>query len=405
MDYSKLDLKELLEFLMYHKCSDKFKNKDINPVYQEILNRFNKEENKTLVLSERAEKKLYIWLKNKVGYDFLNDLIQQAVNYITGNYSNKHSYFVLDNLPVIKNIIDLQINDSLLDMNKEMSSVSLIDKYKTEELFVGFLKKIDTSLEWLNIYYDARNNGNIVYLNDLTEEDEKKALHKFGLDKFEGPNGCVHINGEQYIWLTRENTTEDFSSLVHEFMHYIVDLKNNPREIPHILVEFPSIFYELYSHKFLLEQGFAETELNLLKARRMNDSLYGASNVVDIFNIIKLYLINGRITERMLIERNPSSKKLKNENLISHEFKLKEWEIVVEKLINMLDYVYFWYPYIICTYFSNRALENTDDYLLIKMKYITENFSSLNVYDALSLLNVPLDNLGIIPISYGNELK
>lgn len=419
--YSKYELKDLLEFIIYYNYDNKYSNFNITAIYEELINRYKQETGVTLKLNDKNKKFIYEWLRRKVGYDLLNIMLEQSVDYLTGNYQNKHSYFVLDNLQSISDVIKLQIKDSLLDINKQMVSASLVDKNKTEELFVSFLKHIDPSLEWLNLYYDAKSNGNIIYLDELTDKEKQETLKKFEMDEFKDINGCVHINGNQYIWLTRVNTTEDFISLLHEFIHYIVDLKNNSRDIPHVLVEFPSIFYELYSHKFLLEQGFSEEELNLLKAKRMNNSLYGASSITEIFEVIKMFLKNGEITERMLVDKHNKSInnaktilldntvnkvfKKNNENLTHYQIETKVWENITEKIIKKLKYAYVWYPYIVGTYFSNRALENLDAYSLIKMKYITENFSLLNVYDALTILNIDLDKLGIIPISYGKGLK
>lgn len=419
--YSKYELKDLLEFIVYYNYDNKYSNFNIAAVYEELINRYKQETGVTLELNDKNKKFIYEWLRRKVGYDLLNIMLEQSVDYLTGNYQNKHSYFVLDNLQSISDVIKLQIKDSLLDINKQMASASLVDKNKTEELFVSFLKHIDPSLEWLNLYYDAKSNGNIIYLDELTNKEKQDTLEKFEMDEFEDINGYLHINGNQYIWLTRVNTTEDFTSLLHEFIHYIVDLKNNSRDIPHVLVEFPSIFYELYSHEFLLEQGFSEEELNLLKAKRMNNSLYGASSITEIFDVIKMFLKNGRITERMLVDKDNKSInnaktilldntvnkvfKKNDENLTHYQIVTKVWENIIEKIIKKLNYAYIWYPYIIGTYFSNRALENLDAYSLIKMKYITENFSLLNVYDALTILNIDLDKLGIIPISYGKGLK
>lgn len=419
--YSKYELKDLLEFIVYSKYDKKYSNFNITPVYQELINRYNQETGVNLMLNDKNKKFLYEWLRRKVGYVLLNSMLEHSIEYLTGNYQNKHSYFVLDNLSSISDVIRLQIKDSLIDMNKKMASVSVINKEKTEELFVSFLKYIDPSLEWLNMYYEAKLNGNIIYLDELTDEEKDKTLKKFEMDKFEDLNGCVHINGNHYIWLTRVNTTEDFCSLLHEFIHYVVNQKNNFRNIPHILVEFPSIFYELYSHKFLLEQGFSEEELNLLKARRMSNSLYGATGIAEIFDVIKLFLKNDKVTERKLCDKyiksvnNAKSVLLdemadkvfkKNDEILTHyQVETKVWENIVEKIIKKLDYTYIWYPYIIGTYFTNKAIEKSDEFSMIKMKYITENISSLNVYDSLSLLNIDLDKLGIIPISYGNELK
>lgn len=422
MKYSELDLSKLLKILMYQKYSSEYENVNANLVYYELINRYYQKTGILLELNEDNKKLLYCWLRDEVGYKFLNELIKETIDKLTGNYKNKHAYFVLDNFSALSNIITLQISDSLLDMNKNMAPVSSTSKKETEDMVVEFLKEIDPSLEWLHIYKEAKDKKRIIYLDELSEEEIEEFSKKIQLNDLKKiANGCTYINGEQYIWVTRKNTTEDFISIVHEFIHYVVDYKNDVKELPHILLEFPAIFYELYSHKFLLQKGFSVEEINLLKVMRMNNSLYGASGISDVFEIINLYLLNGCVDKEMLIEKSKCSLQntkhivsngtmdvlVKNNDglLDPNTFALNEYENCVKKMISLIKDIYQCYPYIVGTYFSNRALEKKDDYTLLKMKYITENCSGLNVCDALEMINVNVDKLGIIPVSIGNELK
>ena len=101
MKYSDLSLTKLLEIIMYQKYSQDHTNINVNPIYKELINRYYQEEKVSLELNETNRKNLYRWLKDKVGYDLLNKLIKESIDKLTGNYKNKHAYFVLDNLSAI----------------------------------------------------------------------------------------------------------------------------------------------------------------------------------------------------------------------------------------------------------------------------------------------------------------
>lgn len=420
MDYTNKSLTELLRAIIYDKY-DLDDSIDINAVYVAVNKKYcdsiGLDINKDI---DRAF--LYNWLKEKVGYDLLNEIIQETIDYLGEKNKNKHSFFLLENFVPLTDIIKSQINLSVREGNKNLQSLSYVPYEETEEMFIDYLKKIDPSLEWLNIYLEAKKQRKIVYLDEVTEEEKRTILHVLDVDNLEeSPNGSLYMGGNQLIWLTKKYTIEDFNSLLHEFIHYVVNLKNIPKNVPHVLDEMPSIFYELYSHRYLLANGFSEEEINTLRYNRMQNSLYGASLVLDVFSLLSIYVERGKVDKEYLLDcKNKQLSNMRSllntssmDTLLSMNKTLsnplmaldKEWEENVRKMVTQLYTIHMWYPYVLDTYFANESLKNSNNYTISNMKYITENFAGLNVGDVLELMGVNIEKLGLTAFKLENELK
>ena len=123
-----------------------------------------------------------------------------------------------------------------------------IDKYICE-----ILKKIDPTFEWLKAYEIAKKDGKIIYLNKLDNKQLEELKNKLNILSID--NNCIILNDcTCYLALTYNNTLQDVINTIHELIHYIIE--TNKVEVPKMLSEFFSIFYELYTIYYLKQQDF-----------------------------------------------------------------------------------------------------------------------------------------------------
>lgn len=409
MDIGKAKLEELLLILEIKRLGlttpDNFENIWTGQeIYEKIADYSG--------ISSQNPEKLYEWLKEKARYPLLNELIKltllrliRPLQTLSNTTVDITDYFIIDNLKQLIQIMD-DMTAIWETMNSEKSTpLSKITKQEMNNLIIEILIEIDPSLHWKHLYQKALQTKKIIFLNELSEEEKQIILKKTDNDE----NLCIHDDqGNPYIIVNLTGTIKDVYILLHEFIHYISFYKNRNKKIPRTLLEFPSIFYELYTLSFLERKGYSKAEIDSMNTHRIENTVNLSINITVLCYYISIFLDNSEITE----EEDIRAKKISIQQVasnISRDVKDSLEEInldlsnaqetahascdeCIQQLILYPEYFYKFYPYIIGNYLAIQTMKLKED-ILTKMKQITENLASINPAIVFKMVGYNLENL------------
>ena len=398
------------EFLKENVSSEYFS-------YEEILSAITSKYLKKYGECHLTNEELTDWLKDNYRYPLLNDLIENEIIKIICFSQDERDTFVFDNLESIFQIITKEVRDNLLsEINYDYSKVNKETKLTDEEfrqLVTKFLKVIDPSLEWLNIYNEALENKQIHFVkaDDLLE---KKRLFKTlrleeAARKIEDLtwNFTIASKNNLNIIVERNFNIKDFWAFIHEFIHFIEYKKNASKAKSLSLEEFSSITYEKLALDFLKDEGYAVEEIEkMLHLRKMNTYKTGI-DIIPIFSFMNKMLINGQITKEQEMENAKRVVNLNNKLAKETKEKLKDkkpyyfsaldysnhfCDDTIISLIMNGSIVEKEYPYIIGNYLAKLMVEkiNSKELTFTDMKKIVENISIIDPNDLFLLLGVNL---------------
>ncbi len=368
----------------------------LNEEYSKLLNKdkldINIEDNKEF---------LYNWAKSLCRYTLLNILLNNLYLFLKGenkfpqkNVVVKDEFF-LNNSEEIINIMGEEILNILMNFNFDKENVvySSLPKEENDKYIKEFLN-LFANEELLKIYEDIKKKGKIIYLNELDNEEKEQLLNKYHIENNDS-NGCLCLDDDIIIILTRTNTIEDFPNFIHEFAHY-VNMYYWGHEIEPTLREFYSILFERLAIKFLTSKGYKSNELNNYLYFRNENNLQLATASMPIFHYLNLYIKNGEIKEEDDINKRIESYnnltfiKLESFDAAKEAHRACDYanQIMIANLTNILGVYY----YIIGSYLSNKVLENNPDIIneIIKNMMSKED---IDPYDIFKLVGINMDNI------------
>lgn len=396
---------------------------DQSDIYNKI-NKYYKEKNgKILDINIDSNKKdLYEWAKEESRYSVLSSLLKLVLMELTngrqihGEIINNTDLFMSINVPSLISIMVEQCGICFSSINTENVEVSKLNKKEVDNYVCRILTEIDPTLEWLEIYTNAKKDKSIIYLNELTEEEKLDYAKKLGEKFLATENACMVdlIDPDNsHILLTYKGTIEDVSTTMHEFAHYITMKKNPGVKSQQTLNEFASTFYELYSLEFLKKNGYTEKEISTINSARSVYTIAVAENVLDIFIYMQLFLKDFGVTEDIDIKYNKeiikNKKKLISEQTLKERIKNdpdswnpkklahKNCDNCIEQLILNSDFIYILYPYIFGHYLAIKGMENlsTDKDMLSKIKNYTEKSADIDPYEVFKGVGCDVKKLGL----------
>ena len=254
--------------------------KYINNIYSLLASKYYQENasqneyiNFLLELSEEEKEKIFEWLNERRRYELYNNLIDEQYNMLTrtDEYGNVYDSFIKNNIEKLVSYIqhDTSTDEIITEEDINEENLPRLSSKELEKLIEEYLSKIDPTLKWLEIYKNAMKRGDI----------------KYTLPNLEWY--CVCENGEITISAPLSNTIIDFPNLIHEFIHYIA--YQNMEDYDYIynsIREYPSLFFEIDSIKFLKEKGFSEnaikTMINKRKFYIQNNNLTACSILIEL---------------------------------------------------------------------------------------------------------------------------
>ena len=374
-------------------------------IYEEINNLYLKENNKSYnKINDKSRNKLYEWAKEKSRNDLLNELIKIQINRLNekeelcGVIFDNRDIFLGNNLYSLICILQKNLSPLSSHLDTNQQKLTKISPEERENNIKEILSEIDPTLDWLQIYYQAKTNNKIIYLNELTEFEKKQLFNKLELESFmPNDNACLNDqNGEPLILLKLTNNLKDIPTIIHELSHYITKIKNPTMKTQSTLKEFSSIFYELYSLDFLKRKGYKESDIIAINNMRTKNTKELLIRNELIFKYIKMYLKNSNITEEDDIKRDQLLKKILKLRISEEDkeelekgipsfwnskiYVHKECDSCIEDLLLQPYCMYKDYPYLIGYYLATNGMKalKKDPNLLYKIKYYTDNSSLID---------------------------
>ena len=389
-------------------------------IYTELLKRYNSDSDiKFKILDFNTKEILYKWAQKKCRYPLLNNLMKIQVNRLIheeelcGVTIDSTDSFLVNNLkPVIKIMIE-QVAKSIFNFKIVYTKkISKINNQEFNECVCEILKEMDPTLEWLNIYIQAKKEGKIIYLDELSNCEKNKLKDKLGFGELPH-NFCGSINGSYYLFLTRIGTIKDVHSMLHELAHYITEYNASNIKVQPTLMEFPSIFFELYSLDYLRRIGYSSDELEAINLERLENTLMITAQTSGILDYLDMFVDNLEIKEEDDIRKN---KKIKEDiiNILSEEAKkviindvpdffdptisaYQSCDDCIKSLVSNPMQLFLIYPYVLGNYLATKSMEMLfkDRDFLKKIKFYTEKVSMIDPYEVFVAVGCDVDTLGI----------
>lgn len=268
---------DLVNFLL----STKYRNFNVPEIVKDLDNKENMEE-------------LFSWLKEKARYASYNLLLDVYATTLEQNdvaFYNNFAYF-------LKSINEDSNNyrKILKDYGKERLNLEKLSSAEADNLFDSFLIYINAPTEWKEKYLYLKENGLIEFIYD---EEKEKSFYDINVDK---------------ISVTSNATTRTFVDFVHEFIHCVVYLNNNP---PVSICEFPSIYYEYIAAEFLTSLGYNKDVITDTIILRNNNNCYAYKSNFPMLAEINKYKNNGPISRESIMAEI-------KQNLLSSDIRIAE---------------------------------------------------------------------------------
>ena len=399
-----LELYELYYLIMLDDIHDgsSIISYNMESIWEEVKRRYY-EENKILlnIYSPKDCNILFYWLRDNCRYRLLNYLMSKMVNRFTtldetsNEKSDNRDEFFLNNLKLIYNILNVQARRIISNINVEDIPLPKSSKENTISIVKDILMEIDNNGDWLDVYENIINDNRIIYLNEISEEEEEKLKQSLGISTLKHiDNSYLQFgNDKAYLLLRYYGNIGDVAPTIHEIIHYIIRNAHRAQTEAPILREFPSIFYELYSIDYLGKLGYDKKVLEAINYVRLVDSYLSLKEMNNMLFYLNLMVNNNEI--------NMENDKVQYAEIYSDMDQILK-EIVYDKnndYIKRCDdvttdlitnpYLFFQiYPYVIDNYLADQAMNKIkeDKTLYSMIKYMTENLTNTNASDVFSLL-------------------
>lgn len=387
-------------------------------LYEKINIYYKRENGKLLdvdLLDDKDE--LFNWISDKCRYDSLNILLGSLTRHFNSitkfendYYGVKDSFFA-KNLDVLLRMI---LRESPLMFKNDYSTkteLTKISKNQVDDYMTEMLIQIDPSLEWLNMYLEARKDGKIIDVKTISDLEKENLAQFFQTDIEDIPTACVQSKAvDPFIILNFTGTIFDVVALMHEFVHYVTFSKNKnlKYKVHASLSEFPSIFFELYATRFFENKGFSIGEVNALNEERKSYCFDVYNHNKYVFLYLLDYLETGKVTEENDIKKHQilSLNMTKNSDLIDNisdkemeclsDLKVLAKKHCDETICKILDdSIYQTYYYLFSGYIADKAFEECDDSIVDCVKRYAENIELIDSYDLFKSLGFDVDTLGL----------
>ena len=196
---------ELFFIKYYHKGEC-----EISDIYKRAKELYQTENN-DLISDEEVEK----WIHNKCCYGVLDELLYNMIRKLNKSeiYEDQFMYY---NFPIIMDMMKEFLEDCEIDNNYNIKDLTNLTNEEIDKYICNILKEIDPSLEWLNIYIKAKNEGKIIDISNYSKDELEKLKIDLKLDKIPSGNNCIVVDNENYCLILTLN------NFLHLIIHYTI---------------------------------------------------------------------------------------------------------------------------------------------------------------------------------------
>ena len=202
-----------------------------------------------------------------------------------------------------------------------------------------------------------------------------------------------------YLFLKLNNTSHDVISIIHELIHFIIVEYNI--DLPPILSEFFSIFYEIYTLSYLQKQGFDINELFAIyqKIRIIDLSLISLT-FTPLYNYLEVLVKKRKISINEDIKyyedvlewlKRINQLPIKNNETQPIDLAFKKCDKYIKFLLD--DEFYNLYPYVVGSVLAFEAMKKCNKDLLNKIRSFINPTSIIDPYEVFSVSGCVEDDL------------
>lgn len=322
-------------------------------------------------LKMSSEEEMLGWVKENERYNVYNFLCKTALSSLKVNDFSFYDY--LQDLYVEFFEEFLNENNSFIEhKDTNVDKLSFNDFIK---LFLEFLDYIGAS-NWKDDFVSLLKENRIIF-EEMNEDNESQYF--------------MDDDGVTKIRVSSDGSLSSFTSLAHEFAHYISCENKNPS---FLLLEFPSIYFENVAADFLIKKGYGDDTLKKVLYSRDLDNKRIFACLSPFLIDLMIYLKEGAITPQILYEyyNNLGDNSCDKEKDNSNESEFSSLKKILDtsidsKIIFYVENGSFFFDgcqYLFGTLLAYNCLDNYNEKTNKDMVHITEN---LDKYDILGILN------------------
>jgi len=338
--------------------------------------------------------KILNWLQTETRFDAYNYLLHTTTDFLKQN-----DFEFLKN---ISSITDMMLTQSfknfLVLRQKKEIKLPTITIQEFDDLFNEFLIYINAPKSWKQAYDELKSSGRISFENQIEGLNASKCY--------------IDDNNILRILVSIDGTIKYFCDFVHEFIHYIsMQYSMTLKQIS--ISEFPSIFFEKISAKFLRYKGYKRDVVDKVIRDRNENNIEIYMKISSLFNDISTFINNGPISReqkmllwennfRLIQEAKEELVKMTGENekidisfLEFSKFDIhkkvdKECDSLIDSFIQNGLLVINGYQYLLDTYLAEEVLRKLeyDTSILPRMIDVTDNLGNMNLKDILKEFNI-----------------
>lgn len=331
-----------------------------------------------------SDEEVFNFLKENERYNIYNFLTKTALDSLKINdssfYENLQNIFIkFFQETSSRNTSAYEYSDSSLD------KIVYDDFIK---LFMEFLDYVGAS-KWKDDFMNLLNENRIIF--EEMEEDNRSEYFK-------------DVDGITKIRVSNDGSLSSFTSLAHEFAHYISCENKKPL---FLLLEFPSIYFENVAADFLSKKGYGDSAIKNVLYSRQEDNEAIFLFLFPLFIDFIIYLKEGKITPEISYKyfKNSDDKSSNKEDDKPSESEFSSFKKALDDNIDTKINFYiengtFFFDgcqYLLGTMLAYKTLDNYDDKTNKSMVHITENLDKLDTSVIITCLNdnPTLDNQNV----------
>ena len=213
-------------------------------------------------------------------YQELNDYLQNEFAYL-----QQTDDFFLNNMEIIR-----YLSNRYHDLVSSYDYVPVTsEQHVDEEIIYEYARKVVESIstDYLKIFDTLKKKQQLNFLEDNILGSHTKII--------KDENGIQKI-----INISLSYSYYDVKKVIHEFIHYTNNQGDNP--IVHNLGEFLSVYFELYTEKYLENEGISLSELQ--SSDRLEATYEYCEELLNIIDVLYIYQQMGTIDIKQIDDIN-----------------------------------------------------------------------------------------------------
>lgn len=321
-----------------------------------------------------SDEKLLNFLKENERYNIYNFLTKTALDSLKINDSSFYEIFQNIYIKFFQEISSRDTSSSVYSS----ASLDKIDYDDFVKLFMEFLDYVGAP-KWKDEFMNLLKEDRIIF--EEMEEDNRSEYFK-------------DVDEITKIRVSSDRSLSSFTSLAHEFSHYISCENKKPL---FLLLEFPSIYFENVAADFLSKKGYGDSAIKSVLYSRQEDNEAIFLSLFPLFIDFMIYLKEGKITPEISYKyfKNSGDKSSNKEDDKPSESELSSFKKALDDNIDSkinfyIDNGTFFFDgcqYLLGTMLAYNCLDNYNEKTNKDMVYITENLDKYDILDILNCLN------------------